>query len=75
VSGSPCLTFVLPSARPFRRCSDGLQVAIIFEWRHRSCQGGIALSGKAAGELWVKEETDKSLISKPLSNPGNENQA
>lgn len=38
-------------------------------------QRGIRLPGQAEGEPPVKEETDKSLIHKPLSAPDDENQA
>jgi hypothetical protein len=44
--------------------------------RRRLCrQSGIRLPEKAAGESLVAEETDKSLISKPLSGLGDEGQA
>lgn len=55
--------------------SGGVRAAVNFElWR--LCRlHGVRLPGQTAGESPVKDETDKSLIHKPLSVPEDENQA
>jgi small-conductance mechanosensitive channel len=55
--------------------SGGVRSAVNFELWRLCRQRGARLPGQKAGELPVKDETDKSLIHKPLSLSEDENQA
>ncbi len=55
--------------------SGGVRAAVNFELWRLCRQRGVRLPGQTAGESLVKEDTDKSLIHKPLSVPEDENQA
>ena len=55
--------------------TSGLRAEVNFELWRVCRQHGVRLPGRAVTESPVKDETDKSLIRKPLSLPTDENQA